>query len=482
MFPNPIDIIRERDWEEATFTTFALSLSFFETMVLRELKARGCKSVTILVDAFGYERSLIERQMAHVGQEYRIVPVHLKSGGVFHPKCTYLRGGDGDLLLVGSGNLTFGGYGNNIEFVSVLSPNDDHAAFRRFGEFMFELVSTPNIEVPDISWAQDLVDHINVASEGFTGGDPIRGPHLVHNLETPILDQLDEYVAQLGGCEQINIASPYFDGNKAVDTMCERFACKAVRIAVPQQSGQLTQFPFGLAADLSYSSSAVSARFLDDGSKRNFHAKIIDIECVDGRVVLMGSVNTTSPALCSTKNVEVGLVYVDLNGDEKTVRDFAWEEVETPNEFDNLPWLSNFNQNPLVLYAKLGPDGKLVGQVIGRAVDAGNWPGYINEGMRPVVSLEITIENDGRFKVSADELPDLSFGAPLQLEIELGARRARGWINQDEMLIRNQKHGPIIGTIMRAARGHEDDQDIEAIFEWLANQAREGGGFACPGW
>ncbi len=49
-----------------------------------------------------------------VGQEYRLIPVALPDG-VFHAKCLYLAGDEGDLLLVGSGNVTFGGHGRNTE-------------------------------------------------------------------------------------------------------------------------------------------------------------------------------------------------------------------------------------------------------------------------------------------------------------------------------------------------------------------------------
>lgn len=112
---SPHDLVTSRSWEHALFTTYALSLSFFEAHLLRTgFKKNGCGDIWVVVDADGYSDSLAEKQATSVGQDYHLVPVALPRG-VFHPKCTYLSGPDGDVLIVGSGNLTFGGYGRNVE-------------------------------------------------------------------------------------------------------------------------------------------------------------------------------------------------------------------------------------------------------------------------------------------------------------------------------------------------------------------------------
>jgi hypothetical protein len=75
--------------------------------------AKGCQDIWIVADTDGYLQSLAERQTGSVEIDYKLVPVALPNG-VFHPKCVYLSGPDGDLLMVGSVNLTFGGYGRNV--------------------------------------------------------------------------------------------------------------------------------------------------------------------------------------------------------------------------------------------------------------------------------------------------------------------------------------------------------------------------------
>src|SRR5690349_13503357 len=103
--PTPIELLGQEPWRFAFFTTYALSLTFFESVVLRELRRVGCEEIWIFVDADGYRMSLAERRAFRVGQEYHIIPIAMPKG-VFHPKCTFLASTKTELLLIGSGNLT----------------------------------------------------------------------------------------------------------------------------------------------------------------------------------------------------------------------------------------------------------------------------------------------------------------------------------------------------------------------------------------
>lgn len=56
-------------WKHALFTTYALSLSYFESEVLRPLVRIGCDDIWLISDAEGYQASLLERRSMRVGQE-----------------------------------------------------------------------------------------------------------------------------------------------------------------------------------------------------------------------------------------------------------------------------------------------------------------------------------------------------------------------------------------------------------------------------
>lgn len=57
--------------------------------------------------------ALGEAGARRVGRDYEIAPVVLKCSGIIHPKVSVLAQKDGAHLLVGTGNLTFSGWGGN---------------------------------------------------------------------------------------------------------------------------------------------------------------------------------------------------------------------------------------------------------------------------------------------------------------------------------------------------------------------------------
>ena len=74
-----------------------------------------------------------------VGKDYNVEPVSVSSGYAFHPKISVLSDQDECHLLVGSGNLTFNGWGGNIEVLEHLHPSFAADAIADTAEF-FELL------------------------------------------------------------------------------------------------------------------------------------------------------------------------------------------------------------------------------------------------------------------------------------------------------------------------------------------------------
>ncbi len=78
------DLIQSAPWRAALFTSFPLSLSFFEAAPLIKLRAGNCRQITILADVLGYAASLSERGSVgdradlrappHTGQRRRLLP------------------------------------------------------------------------------------------------------------------------------------------------------------------------------------------------------------------------------------------------------------------------------------------------------------------------------------------------------------------------------------------------------------------------
>src|SRR5216683_7954599 len=169
---HPVDILASGPWRSATFTTFALSLSFFESIVLRQLRAAHCREVTVFVDPLGYRNSLIESQLIGAGCSYRLIPVSAPKGA-FHLKFGYLRSenpANSDCLLIGSGNLTMGGYGNNAELIDVFLSQDQPSLFRSFARILDALITSPTVRFPT------TVEILSVQARAESVGDTAEEP------------------------------------------------------------------------------------------------------------------------------------------------------------------------------------------------------------------------------------------------------------------------------------------------------------------
>src|ERR1700728_4118833 len=135
----PHQLASAHPWQRVTFTTYALSLSFFEAVILDALIRGGGRQALILADVEGVRASLSEQGAQRVGKDYEVEPVAVSSG-VFHPKISVLTDNDESHLLVSSGNLTFGGWGGNCEVLEHLHPSFAADAIADAAEF-FELIS-----------------------------------------------------------------------------------------------------------------------------------------------------------------------------------------------------------------------------------------------------------------------------------------------------------------------------------------------------
>jgi hypothetical protein len=92
-----------------------------------------------LADVHGIRASLGEQGAQRVGKDYNVEPVAVSSGCAFHPKISVLSDKDECHVLVGSGNLTFNGWGGNIEVQEHLHPSFAADAIGDMAEF-FELL------------------------------------------------------------------------------------------------------------------------------------------------------------------------------------------------------------------------------------------------------------------------------------------------------------------------------------------------------
>lgn len=453
----PLEVITKGTWERALFTTYALSLSFFEAHLLRRgLRQNGCREIWVAADIDGYAQSLAERQALSVGQDYRLIPVALRAG-VFHPKCVYLHGADGDVLIVGSGNLTFGGYGRNVEVAEVFHSRSQPEVFTEFAAFLRALKQRAALFCPDCTWMDLFAEHAERVSGSAQSNPAIR---LVHCVTTPIDDQLVDAIGEHRS-RDLRILSPYYDPDAAaVRRLATRIASRRTIIGLLPSQEERSAFPFGTHSGL------VEAAIAQvDAVDRRLHAKWLEVDLEDGRTVtLTGSVNATTQSLCTTNNVEVGVLRI---GDAATR--FSWQSAPIPKRHVINERKAAGIGSRFMLHVSMPELGLLRGVVLPPTKSHGRWRAVLSQVNGDSVSFSIEVDESGSFENRPDKSEGFDFASGLQLAIERGEDSARAWIQNEWLLELARVRNVPTGSILRFLRGESADEDNLAVLEFLSS-------------
>ena len=460
---SPVAFLEAAKWQAALFTTYALSLSFFESVVLHRLRKVGCREIWVVVDAQGYRSSLMERRTQGVGLEYRLIPVALPRG-VFHPKCTYLTSADGDLLMVGSGNLTFGGYGRNVEVLDLASSDQTPGLFWQFAAFLDALAARSDFIDPDPSWLTRFAGLADKAGAIAGGGDSPAGPWLLHSVSRSVLDQLVERVSAAGTPARIDILSPFHDPKgEVVQRLAERTQCPRIAVGLPPNLEEETTFPFAAATDWPCVVEAVRPNL--EEPKRPLHAKWIGLTMGGTDFVLTGSVNATSKSLGSIDNIEVSLLRaLPSVGDMAT-----WAGAAVPGTTKVLPRQPAGLGDNCILFARLNRNGFVEGGLLSLAtIVPGIWAGRLHRPSGERVEFQARVRSGGDF-VSLVPVDDRFWlVASVQVELIGDGCTARGWLHHEDALGAKNLRGVEIRALARLISREETEDDDIALLDYLA--------------
>ena len=113
---NPRDFAREPGYDLTIALTYSFDPIFFENIVLHDLRVGGSGSVVIVGDPHEVDSAMsdLQRSLEYLGRRYMLSPA-THSNGAFHPKLMLRLGREDGQVLVGSGNITSGGWGGNRE-------------------------------------------------------------------------------------------------------------------------------------------------------------------------------------------------------------------------------------------------------------------------------------------------------------------------------------------------------------------------------
>jgi hypothetical protein len=416
-----------------------------------------------------------------VGRAYEIEPVSV-IGGCFHPKLLSVTSKDDAHLVIGSGNLTFGGWGSNLECVEHLHPSFAADAFTDAAEFLRQIASSARIKHGAVKPCLEVADDLASRVRDLPKNGTIR---LVHNVGGSIAEQLTNFADELGGATRLVIASPFFDGF-GVERLCERLGVTHAHVhshdagTVIGSAG--TNWP---SAEAEVRATAVSIDFLQEEISRPLHAKLYEVVCRRGRVVLSGSSNATLAGLESDRNVELcvariqrepflGWTFVPSHPPARTAQDDQTDD--------------DSNESTVaVLRASLG-GGILNGQVIS-PYPLGHVAVFRKTALRWLSLGAAEVSFDGIFSLKSDEAWEYSGGGQFLLRLENSSGQvAQGFVALPELREIARRLGVLSQSFFSLLQSKETASDVAAIMEfirlnpdWLPKrESRVGGGTSKP--
>ena len=291
-----------RDITNAVVLTHNIDFVFVQTVVLSAFRRCGYPTITIFADSGCAAETFAQQKavLTDLGVRYRVVPVAMGTGFRFHPKAVLLTGAKQGTLLVGSGNLTFGGWRENGEvWTHFESETDGSAPFRAFRDYLGEVIERV---VLSEAVGREVEEAFDPGTKSWmsadSGTDP--GP-LVGRVGSgpPLLNQIVAAGGE-GAVEELLVCAPYFDHDgvalrKLVASVGARRAtvlCQAGRTALHERAWKPNAANASIrGVDFRRAGSAEQER------SAFIHAKFYALRRNDDVVVLAGSANCSRAAL-----------------------------------------------------------------------------------------------------------------------------------------------------------------------------------------
>lgn len=451
---HPLDMLRSARWSRALFGTYALSLGFFEAAPLHALRRAGASDIRLLADVTGVAGALGEAGAREVGRSYALEPVRADDG-CFHAKFMLLDGETGPRMAIGSGNLTFGGWGRNLELVELLSPASASAAFADMADFLAELGRAGHVTSAPSST-------LSKWSATLRGAAGTGGPRVLHSLRVPLAEQIAGLATELGGALRLTVASPYYGRARAVARLAGLLGLDHVHVHVP------ARLPLGgehFDFDAEPTATAVVVEELDEASARPMHAKLIEVACRDATLRISGSVNASGPALATRRNVELAVV-------RTTERRLALRPTAAPPRPPATTEGEADGPAARVLTATL-VGMRLSGQVLDRGCE-GAWSGRLDATGEFRDLGRVEVDCAGRFAVDVAAADEVGFGSRRAiLALDRGVERISGFVTFPDLIDLSRRYGARAGSILRVVNGSDEDEDLAGALEYFASHAEE---------
>ena len=456
---SALDLVRSHRWSRLFFTSYALSLSFFESVILDAIVRQGIGDATILADIVGVRGAMEECGARGAGRAYEVHPVFV-SDGCFHPKILALTSPSEAHLVIGSGNLTFGGWGSNLECIEHLHTSFAADAFIDTADFLEQLAGYPHARHSAQTECLELAEVLKKRVVGVPRSGNIR---VFHSLDLSILDQLARAVNELGGAERITISSPFFTPG-SVELVCNQLGLD--HVYVHAHSGGTVAGAAGMnwPSESGANVIPIEIKALEEKKPRPLHAKVFEVMCKKGRIILSGSANATHPALSRQRNIEVCVARIQrgtavgwevLNASAPQVIQAPIDDQEESNE------------KLAVLQCQLLAD-ELTGIVIS-PFPTGSTSAFHKKDASWALLGTTQVMTDGHFKLKTRELQaNVWVGHQLVLRlISINQKIAQGFISLPEGREVTRRLGSVAANFFAILSGTETPSDVAAVMAYF---------------
>ena len=332
--------------ENCFILTYNLDLPFFEAALFESLYGAGCRNTVVLCDPQQYRLTLENdiQLLRYAGQRYLLFSGLTSPHGAFHPKLILQTNKTSGQLFFTSANLTQSGYSQNFEVATTFAYSTrkpDLVSWSAFN-WAFDLLSRIIESSDHADILQKRLNRLKGTTPWLSKTRPNNAEKQIwylHNLDNPILEQINNYYRNLDGSRvtKVAVVSPYFDTNAQVlIEFLHRFK--------PEEINLFTQTAQGLQKEsitklLNDQSTPITFRNLSNIQQR-LHAKVITIETENGVWTATGSANFSAPALLKKSgqgNTEIMVLRFESDSHyfDKWMEEMTSDSL--PFDFDSLP-------------------------------------------------------------------------------------------------------------------------------------------------
>lgn len=453
------DLLGAHNWSRLFFTTYALSVSFFEAVILDAIVRQQVDSALILADEAGVRSAMNEFGAQGVGRSYDLEPV-VVSGGCFHPKLLALLSQDEAHLVVGSGNLTFGGWGSNLECAEHLHPSFAATAFLDAANFLRLLADSPRIRHAASEACLELADDLARRAISIANRNP--SIRLIHNLDSSVWEQLGTTAAEMGGARRLTVVSPFFDQG-GVNALC--LALGLTHASVHSHAAGFvagtagSNWPSGASLGMAR---AVEVDHIGSDNRR-LHAKMFEVVCRRGRLILSGSSNATTAGLDAARNVELCVLRMQT---EPSIR-WTMRPSQPPSLIVEIEQDNDESKNEFAILRATISGGALVGQVL-NSFPEGRADVLSRSALRWSTLGQTSIRPNGQFIIKLKDSWSIASSGQLLIRVEsTSGSVAQGFAALPELRELARRLGRYAPHFFSLLQGRETVSDVIAILEYI---------------